>query len=967
MDTLQAKRDRRKHRRFVGRQNEIERFRDLVRDESLANNVLMIWGVGGVGKSTILRKFADIAREGEVPWALATLESVRSASEIMYAWREDFSEEEFKSFDQELLRIAQIESKIRQAAGSLANGTFRAIEAAGPIGAFAVGALGEERMKSWLGTILTKPEMDSYLSSQKNLTRRFAEGLNALAAKTRLVLFLDTYEAASSSIDGWLRQLLESEISVNVLFVVAGRDRLEDMSLEWSEWMTIVEEVELKEFSSPEAEKYLELWGISDRHLASRIMDFTGNLPWALEMTMESLESIDDAQDISVASPEMRRIEHKVVSRFLRQIGEETDLQRLVETCSVLRFFNQDILEHILCTDVSTQLRAIRQYSFVRIREDGQYMLHDVVREFIETELEARSPVKWRQINKKAAAFYANLVEQEQGYENGRLAHTVELVRHTCAVDEHEALKILESRCTRLFGPMLEAYCVPIIEVLQEQIRKKRIKGELNRVKVEYFLGQIQLVQGRFSAARDRFYAAIRSPMATGDIKLGAYAALCDILHRQGDVNTALEVALAGLALAEELQDPESVSLLATRVGEMYGVLGDLRMSEVYCVKSEECLTQVEDAFTAGQVHLLLAHVYVWRGAYDSGERNLQRALEHWSAIGNDYGIAQVHSSLGWLCALIGRCEEGLKYCTRAYSFFEETIDPYYMGLVALNIAEFYRMREDILKAVSWNKRAIERMREVGSLLYEGIATYQLGQAYYDSGQYNEAITVLEHALGLESEQIGELYSIGITLMYLGLSYDAIGSSEIANTYLDRSEKALSSAQNPHGLALLSVFLAQRALDLDLLDTFEDQVERAEMIAEDRQYFDVLARVLYLRGVRRIIEYSAMGNGERDAAIFEDAAEIFCQALSTAIEYNRYLLDGILDKVVKAVRHHLPSPRFSDESRQLSEAIVSYWSTRTTEAGRRIEEVERENRTLEVGDGKPQQMLVEQVEEFGLQ
>ena len=82
-------------------------------------------------------------------------------------------------------------------------------------------------------------------------------------------------------VDNWLRSLLDNDLSSQVLFVIAGRDQLEKVNLEWQDWQPIIREMELQPFSNTEISEYLRLCGITDKQLTEKIATFSGNLPWA--------------------------------------------------------------------------------------------------------------------------------------------------------------------------------------------------------------------------------------------------------------------------------------------------------------------------------------------------------------------------------------------------------------------------------------------------------------------------------------------------------------------------------------------------------------------------------------------------------------------------------------------------------------------------------------------------------------
>ena len=55
MGTIREFRDRKRYQRFVGRQDEINFFTDLVRKHNPSYNILMLYGIGGIGKSTLIQ------------------------------------------------------------------------------------------------------------------------------------------------------------------------------------------------------------------------------------------------------------------------------------------------------------------------------------------------------------------------------------------------------------------------------------------------------------------------------------------------------------------------------------------------------------------------------------------------------------------------------------------------------------------------------------------------------------------------------------------------------------------------------------------------------------------------------------------------------------------------------------------------------------------------------------------------
>jgi hypothetical protein len=56
-----------RHRRFVGRVAERDLFRSVLASDRPPFNVLYVLGPGGVGKTTLLREFANTCKEAGIP------------------------------------------------------------------------------------------------------------------------------------------------------------------------------------------------------------------------------------------------------------------------------------------------------------------------------------------------------------------------------------------------------------------------------------------------------------------------------------------------------------------------------------------------------------------------------------------------------------------------------------------------------------------------------------------------------------------------------------------------------------------------------------------------------------------------------------------------------------------------------------------------------------------------------------
>src|SRR6266567_1334440 len=212
-------------------------FEQLVNARSLPKRLLVIHGIGGVGKSTLLKMYMLSCRRQHIPAALVASEETPSPVDVLAGWAEDLSNSgvTLPTFQKTLNHYRAIQAKVEaeakttsQAASQLASNLGKtaaktaitlavsAIPFIGPV----VGTLGGQSAEAfidWLHGFLSKPDMKLYLDPAK-----------------RLVLMSDTYERMTA-LDDWMRELTR-QLPQNVLLVIASRT-VPEWNRAWQEWM----------------------------------------------------------------------------------------------------------------------------------------------------------------------------------------------------------------------------------------------------------------------------------------------------------------------------------------------------------------------------------------------------------------------------------------------------------------------------------------------------------------------------------------------------------------------------------------------------------------------------------------------------------------------------------------------------------------------------------------------------------
>ena len=300
--------------------------------------LFQVWGIGGVGKSTLLKKLQGIHQQqadiAEVSFGFTM--DIERPLKLMATLYEQFPKPDIPPLLKRNMRelmppadpFTSLYEQYQRTIGALQTqpvagksvqpeqqsalkdllelGTLTALSTVGSpdmaLGALgkAVGLLkdapqaiasGKERVESLLQhhpATKGKKELQSLVREPlPKLTQAFVQGLIQKAQQRPVVLVLDTYEKAPSQLDLWLCKylLVNTELkSYPIRFVVAGRQCL--LKTEYwrklqQDWHLVYEQ-SLARFDYQQTAEYLQEMGMTEPELVEDIYQATKGLPYYL-------------------------------------------------------------------------------------------------------------------------------------------------------------------------------------------------------------------------------------------------------------------------------------------------------------------------------------------------------------------------------------------------------------------------------------------------------------------------------------------------------------------------------------------------------------------------------------------------------------------------------------------------------------------------------------------------------------
>lgn len=448
--SLQTILRRRQQQEFVGHEKQLALFQENMGfqpDDDRHRFIFSIYGLGGVGKTSLLRQLSDLTKQqGLTPaW---TNEQQGNVLEVMahLAKQLDPSQRSFRLFHhryrvyQRLCRDLEADPQapkgsltafIRQ---TLLKTLIHTVDNVPVIGPAITTVLGDDELAvqvneaaNYIRRKFQNPE-DLQLIQEPIavLSPLFLAGLNRCAGvassslrigKLRqfigkksslrtIPLFFDTYERTSDFLDSWLRGLLKGqygEVSSTLLLLISGRDELNKDH--WIAYWDSVVPLDLEPFTEQETQIYLSHKGITDRATVEVVQHLSGGLP-LLVATLAAEHPNDPTQ---VGDPS-----GTAVDRFLRWITNPK-LRSAATRGALPRTFNRDVVSELVGEQDADQIFSwLIAHPFVSEQGDA-WRYHEVVRQQMQRRLRRESPHMWAQIHGQLADLYERYVGEMGG------------------------------------------------------------------------------------------------------------------------------------------------------------------------------------------------------------------------------------------------------------------------------------------------------------------------------------------------------------------------------------------------------------------------------------------------------------------------------------------------------------------------------------------------------------------------
>ena len=956
-------------------------FANFITANELPKRILAIHGVGGVGKSSLLRMFRLHSKSVHIPISLISAEESKSAVDVLSNWSSDLKADGITlgNFQKTLMHYKAIQAKVEDQAKKTQEARKKAVEKVGTAVAKALieaaislipggqivnvlGGIGVDALADWLSSFLPKPDIDLLLDPTKALTKDFLEDIAKVARKRRLVLMLDTFEQMST-LNEWVCDIAK-KLDENILLVITGREMV-NWDRQWDGWLAYTQVDELHPMTEDHMRALVHRYyatmvgGEPDREQVEAIIAFARGLPMVVATAVRLW--VKYRQDFDI---EERRAEvyGDIVNR-LRE-GVPPEILPVLESAAIVRWFDRSILRAVTkLKDVSAAYEELRRFPFVKSRKEG-LSIHDSVREILEETLHVDDPERHKDLHEKAAKYFEKQLKKVTGDEAGKMA--LERLYHRIRADEKTGI--------RLFLETAEGLCQyglwSQLSLLLNDVNNYPLDYENSQLWREFYNSRLLSARTHHEQAIPHFEQISQNPKAERKLQFYALGELAECLSVPELLAKPGYADKASLLFEQAAKDIPSENINSIRYYYDNIVLHRRlshwkKVSELYM----QFPSMIENLEENSRVHFiggmkdLFGSIGNWREYLNLQENIVQLAPNLQSP------YTRVRNLTHWIFIMLwmGRYAEVEKTCREGLETFlrlgRDDVNHLYR-----NIAYALALQSRFQEAETFRQKFMQAEQNKGSTTIAKERSMAIAYGFWGptkalEGDYKEARCELLYSLSVK-RRVKDIAGYPELYVGLGVLYETTRNYFKAIQYYERCIRINLGRRNFESASYTGLVRVKYAQgDYAAIPQL---LSRAEQISQEHEYNDHLASLRLTQG---------------HVAWEQRPSEIlicYQHALIYALRYNRFLLDEVLSGRPQGTPLHAMVSfclEHGEEGRKMLVELRDWWKTGTNNIGTPrpdsispipenipLLEAEKLARAREPGNGATQKTLIEQLD-----
>lgn len=714
--------------KFVGRKDAQRIFRQRLTGGMLPMHIV---GHGGIGKSSLLKRFASLAEAEGFDTAYVDLGFVQGRLDLirkvvfalLMNGSVDFPEylacvDRYATIEERLLRQPDLEprviyyqSMLRELLPTLdsdvdRHGTSRTPDAEPFSSGEAIAVV----------AALRADEREFFIDPLRVMLDAFAADM----AGSQLVLELDRTERLPRQVGEWIVREFVPVLD-RTMVITAGRD---DISGPWGWASGSIRVVELEPLSGEESLELLAGAGISEA-LRARVAEISCGVPLALALAAEMAGNLDDqALDMGVDS----YVVDRMISVFLD--GIPADRRKALQRLSVFRRFNRETILDLEICDHRT-IDEMLNVRFIKHVPQG-YAVHDRVRDFILRDMRRHEPRVYQHLHDEAAQYYETLVGS---YTEGK-PDFLELLYHRLSAQPETEFEQLRQHFTSAALAIKPDFSEAIVSVARES----DVDGSLPLLWLRFFEGSVMRQRFDFSGANEVYEEILQDPSIEhqGELKgelLYQQSVALWYLCRFEDARAVAQasVELNG-ALGKERFENRSLGIIGLSLDRMGKFESAIRVVRRMAKKAER-----GDPHSLGYALNSIGYFSWHSGNWRRSETALRQCLDLWRSVENPVGECYPLGHLGLLYCATGRRDLAAKMLDAGKRLTEICGNLEMRAKILQNMSRYQVLFGDPVLAVQLASESLDVCNRLKHPYYAADSLRLLSEAHIATGDFAAA------------------------------------------------------------------------------------------------------------------------------------------------------------------------------------------------------------------------------------
>lgn len=260
-----------------------------------------------------------------------------------------------------------------------------------------------------------------------------------------------------------------------------------------------------------------------------------------------------------------------------------------------------------------------------------------------------------------------------------------------------------------------------------------------------------------------------------------ALKAIGMVYYNQGKYPETLDYWLQSLHVFDSIDEKTGKANMLSNIGAVYSNQTEDDKALEYYYRALRTAEQLNDKLRLATLYINIGNVYYHNPV------NHNKALEYFKKSLPLCEELEDNNTLGSACANIGEIyldrnqfDSALFYFKKSKTSLDNSEDAAY---ALNNLGRFYTKRGKYDEAIQYHKNAFDTAQKGSATLYMAQSKLYMGDAYYQKGEYENAINTYNEAVGLSLQISNKNIELKNAYAGLSLSYSKIKDFENAYKY----------------------------------------------------------------------------------------------------------------------------------------------------------------------------------------